>query len=127
MNVGLVDMLLNWFAEWEARKFGKGCARAMLFSANVMRYKYEGLAPTYAWLARKALTTRSNWHQIDETNFVFEGSGQTIEVTDGLSVIDVVHLVIEVELTHSLSGLQPWRAQQLKTMAHEAADSYVRR
>ncbi|MCJ7501861.1 MAG: hypothetical protein MUP80_02205 [Acidobacteriia bacterium] len=99
----------------------------MLFTANVMRYKYEGHAPTYAWLARKALTTRSNWRQLDETHFIFEGSGQKIEVTDDLSVIDVVHIVIEVEMSHNLTSLPPWRIQQLKNLAHEAADAYVRK
>ena len=123
--MGFFESVVNWFTEWEARKFGKGCARAMLFSANVMKHKYEGQAPTYAWLARKALLTRPNWNQLDGTRFTFSRSGQVIDITDDMSVMDVVHRVIEVELSHNLASVPTHRSQHLKGLAHEAADAYV--
>jgi hypothetical protein len=57
----LLDLLAIRFQEKMAKKYGKGCARAMLRSALARKEHYKGVAPnrqTYAWLARKALNTR---------------------------------------------------------------------
>jgi len=57
-----------------AERWGRWCAKAMIFSFSVAKHQYKGVAPTYAWLARKALLNRNYWKQINETDFLFEKS-----------------------------------------------------
>jgi hypothetical protein len=68
----LLDLLAERFLEKRAKKYGSGCARAMLISALAMKEHYKGVASSYAWLARKALNTRPNWKQVNETVSIYE-------------------------------------------------------
>jgi hypothetical protein len=107
-------------------RFGKGCARAMLLAALTMKHKHEGVAPTYAWLARKALETRPYWSRINETHFLYEKTGQIIEVGDEVSLSDVVQLVVEAEVESIASSLPRWRRDELCVIAWGGATDYLR-
>src|SRR5216684_7363309 len=87
-----------------AKRWGKWCAKAMLFSFTVSRHQYAGVAPTYAWFARKALSTRNNWKQVTETEFVFDKSGDKTTISDDMNLLQVIHMVINIEFAHDLAS-----------------------
>ena len=84
----------------------------------------QGVTPTYAWMARKALTTRNHWHQTNETDFVFDKTDQVVSITDDMTLLQVIHYVIEVEYGHELQEHIPWKREVLLALAHQAADQW---
>ncbi len=139
----LLDLLLERYLERGARKYGKGCARVMLIAALAMKERYKDVAPTYAWIARKALNTRPSWRQINETTFVYE-LGPIIEqpvaenkdnqlptgildVTDTMSLLDVIQEVIRTELFwHHLRDQEIWKRLELIDLALNEASKYIK-
>lgn len=140
----LLELLTERFLEKRARKYGKGCARAMLISALAMKEHYKGTAPTYAWLARKALDTRPNWKQASETHFIYEpgpnsdGSldlnqyndqpwlNGTLNITDDKSLWDVIQDVIRTELYWNyLRDLEIWKRLELMNLALNEASKFI--
>jgi hypothetical protein len=121
---GILAGFQDWYFERMARQFGRGCARAMLFSAQVMREKYKDKTPTYAWFAGQALTTRTAWRQVDSTTFMFERNGLTIKIRDEMSVLDVTQMVIMTELIWSLKGLPGYKQIALIDKAQEEAHRF---
>jgi hypothetical protein len=141
----LLDLLTERFLEKRAKKYGKGCARAMLISALAMKEHYKGVVPSYAWLARKALNTRPNWKQVSETVFIYEPgpnsdgcldpdtySGQpwlggTLDITDDKSLWDVIQDVIRTELYWNyLSDLEIWKRFELTDLALSEAAKLIK-
>jgi len=124
------DMLKERFIERRVRKYGKGCARAMAISALTMKQHYEGVAPTYAWLARKALTTRPHWQQMGETTFIYElapPSVGIIDIDDSMSLWDVIQKIIEMELYwYYLKDLEMWRKDELIELSLNEAGKYLK-
>jgi hypothetical protein len=110
-----------------AKRWGRWCAKAMVFSFTVFRHQYEGVAPTYAWLARKALSTRNDWKQINDTEFVFEKNGYEATISDDMNLLQVIHIVIDVEFGHDLEswGLPLFQRHLYLTLAHEEADKEI--
>jgi hypothetical protein len=140
----LLDSLAERFLEKRAKKYGKGCARAMLISALAMKEHYKGVAPSYAWLARKALNTRPNWKHVSETVFIYEpgpnsdGSldpdkytgqpwlGSTLDITDDMSLWDVIQDVIRTELYWNyLRDLEIWKRLELTDLALSEASKII--
>jgi hypothetical protein len=140
----LLDLLAQRFLEKRAKKYGKGCARAMLTSALAMKEHYKGVAPTYAWLARKGLNTRPHWKQVSETIFIYEhgpnsdGSldpdkysgqlwlGGTLDITDDMSLWDVIQEVIRTELYWNyLRDLEIWKRLELTDLALSEASKII--
>jgi tetratricopeptide (TPR) repeat protein len=143
----LLDMLLmlsERSLEKRARKYGKGCARIMLFSFSAMKERYKGEAPTYAWIARKALNTRPDWRQVDETTFIYEMGPKndqpmdvaeycdepwltgTLEITDVMSLWDVIQGVIRIELYwYYLRNVEIWNRLHLMELAVSEAAKYI--
>jgi hypothetical protein len=99
----------------------------MLFAFLVKKNQYEGTAPSYAWVARQAILTRSHWGQVDETTLLFEKSGEPVEIPDDSNLRSAIHTVIEIEYKHELSRLVPWECADMLRQAHFAADSYLAR
>lgn len=124
--MGILGNLQDWYFERMARQFGRGCARAMLFSAHAMHEKYKERSPTYSWLAGQALTTRIGWKQVDSTTFRFERNGLTIKIREEMSVLDVTQMVIMTELMWSLKGLPGYKQIALIDKAQEEADRFYR-
>lgn len=92
-----------------------------------MKHKYEGVAPTYAWLARKALETRPCWSRVNETHFLYDRTMLTIKISDEMSLLDVVQLVVEAEVEWVASSLPQWRRNELCVIAWGGATEYLRR
>ena len=86
------------------------------------------VAPTYAWLARKALLTRDHWKQVDETTFLFEKSGEPIQITDEMNLLHVTHLVVDVEYGYEVGTTRPpeWQKQELLLLAHYEVDQHMK-
>jgi hypothetical protein len=139
----LLDLLTERLIEKRAKKYGKGCAKAMLISALAMKEHYKGVAPTYAWLARKALNTRPQWKQVSETIFTYErgpnsdGSlddlekhqpwlNGTLDITDDMSLSDVIQDVIRTELYwYYLRDLEIWKRLELIDLALSEASKFI--
>ncbi|MBZ5506880.1 MAG: hypothetical protein LAO78_15600 [Acidobacteriia bacterium] len=99
----------------------------MTISFLAAKRKYKGVAPTYAWLARKALLTRNHWKQITETDFVFEKSGEEVTISDDMNLLKVIHIVIDTEFGHDLASwdIPLWQRHMYLHLAHEEADKAV--
>lgn len=98
----------------------------MLFAFMVKKNQYESTAPSYAWISRRALETRTHWRQVGETTMLYDPSGQVVEMSDDLNLRSVIHLVIEIEYGHELSKLTtPWECADMLCEAHSAADRYL--
>lgn len=110
-----------------AKRWGRWCAKAMIFSFTVARNQYKGVAPTYAWLARKALLNRSFWKQIAETDFVFEKSSDEITISDDMNLLHVIHLVIDIEFGYDLLTWEvpSWQRHMYLSLAHDAANKVI--
>ena len=110
-----------------AKRWGRWCANAMIISFLAARRHYKGAAPTYAWLARKALLNRNSWKQISETDFVFEKNNVEITISDDMNLLQVIHLVIDVEFGYDLLswGIPIWQCHMYLSLAHEAANKVV--
>lgn len=143
----LLDMLVMLSEkglERRARKYGKGCARVMLISFSAMKEHYKGEAPTYAWIARKALNTRPDWRQVNETTFIYEQGPKNdqpvdvaeyrdtpwltgmLEITDAMSLWDVIQEVILTELYwYYLRKLEGWKRLHLAELAVSEAAKYI--
>jgi hypothetical protein len=131
--MGFLDILVQRGLEKQARSWGKGCARVMLFSFLAAKNHYlsamvqQGINPTAAWMSRKALIDRNRWHQTNETDFVFDETGDIVSITDDMSLLQVIHYVIEIEYGYDLREVPSWRRQELLALAHEAADKWCSR
>jgi len=101
----------------------------MLFSALTARHKYKdkGVATSYAWLARKALLNRHRWKQVTETDLVFIRNSTVVSFTDDMSLVDVIHEVIDVEYDYDLSHVSDMQRVEMLMLAHAAADRYFQR
>ena len=90
-----------------------------------------GEAPNDAWLVQKTLLQRKNWSQISGTDFVFRKNakeGVTLaELSDEMSLLDVIHMVIDVEYVYEIAELEPRAKDMLLALAHQAADSFAGR
>src|SRR5271157_4095462 len=91
----------RWF-EGNARFWGKECARVMVFAFRVKKNQYESTAPSYGWIARQVILTRTHWVQVGETIMLYDRSGQTVEVPDDSNLRFAIHAVIEIEYGHEL-------------------------
>jgi len=121
-----VELLQRRWFEGNARLWGKECARVMLFAFMVKKNQYESTAPSYAWISRRALETRTDWRQVGETTMLYDPSGQVVEMSDDLTLRSVIHLVIEIEYGYELSKLTtPWECADMLREAHGAADGYL--
>ena len=125
--MGILDRLAKWKVEWSARKFGKGCARAMLFSAMILKEQYEDTAPTYAWLAMKALSARPYWRPLNENKMLYTRTNEIIDISDDMSVADVTDLVIQAEMEWYVSSMPFLRRVELTELAHREALNYFSR
>jgi hypothetical protein len=115
----------RWF-DWNARIWGKECARVMLFAFLVKKNQYESTAPTYAWVARQAMLTRPHWVQVGETAMQYDRSGQTIDVPDDSNLKYAIHAVIEIEYSYELSKMMSsWECFDMLRLAHDAADKFL--
>lgn len=123
--MGFLDALRQRRAEKHARSWGKWCARTMLLSALASKHHYKGVAPTYAWLAGKALLTRNHWRQVSETGFLFDKTGDEITISDDMNLLQVIHLVITVEYGNELIHLPSWRREELVRLADNEADRFI--
>ncbi|MFH0984276.1 MAG: hypothetical protein V1882_01945 [Candidatus Omnitrophota bacterium] len=103
--------ITDWFVEFQTKIFAKSCASAMLMSFLGMKKHYKEQAPTFAWLACKALETRPNWEQITPTVFQYRLStdGDVISIADDMSLADVVRMVVGEELDYNLRSLDATR------------------
>lgn len=136
----LFDRLL----QWRARKFGKTCAKVMLFSFQAMKERYKEAATTYAFLARKTLKTRPHWRQVSQTAFVYELGPSAdpsvsldesddeqwirgvIDIDDAMSLWDVIQDVIRTEMYwHSLKNLEAWEREELIDCALSEASKWI--
>jgi len=121
-----LELLQRRWLERNARFWGKECARVMLFAFMVKKNQYESTAPNYAWISRRALETRTHWRQVGETTMLYDRSGQAVEISDGLNLRSVIHLVIEIEYGYELSKLTTsWERADMLREAHDAADKYL--
>ncbi len=59
-----------------------------------------------------------------ERDFVFERSGESVEIDEDLSLVDVIYIVIDVEMRHNL--LPHWRQEDLLRLAQYEAVTYLR-
>lgn len=119
------DSLATSGMEKMASNAGTSIARSMLLSATTMKNFYGDAAPTYAWLARKALSARPRWQQVDEIRFRFENN-QVIEIPDSYSLLQTIHAIIEVEVSDALIDNQPqWRVVELLRLAHKAGEDFI--
>lgn len=121
-----LELLQRRWLEGNARLWGKECARVMLFAFMVKKNQYESTAPNYAWISRQALQTRTHWQQVGETTMLYDRSGQTVEISDGSSLRNVIHMVTEVEYGYELIKLTtPSERANMLREAHNAADKYL--
>lgn len=71
----MMESLAAGTADRMAKNAGRSAARAMMLAALTMKHHYGAAAPSYAFLARKALSTRPYWKQVGEKHFQYERSG----------------------------------------------------
>jgi hypothetical protein len=110
-----------------AKRWGRWCANAMVIGFLAAKRKYDGVAPSYAWLARKTLLQRSDWKEISETEFLFEKNEVEVTISDDMNLLQVIHIVIDVEFGYELES---WRLPLFQrhlylALAHEEADKKV--
>lgn len=141
----LFELLMDRILERRVRKYGKGCARAMLISFLAMKEHYKEEAPTYAWLARQALNTRPHWKQTSQITFVYDLGPSidqpidldkyretpwltgTLDITDGMSLWDVVQGVMQTELYwHYLRSIAIWKRFEFMDFALKEAAKYLK-
>jgi len=130
-------------AKRRAQKYGKGCARAMLRTFNIVKNSYKGEIPTHALLLRETLDARPYWNQVGES-FRYKKapdfdtsldptdySGKlwltgTIEITDEMSLLDVTQDVLRTELYwFYLRDLEIETRFELMDVALETAEKYI--
>jgi len=130
-------------AKRRMQKYAKGCARAMLSSFNIMKDSYKGEIPTHGLLLRETLDTRPYWNQVGES-FRYKKapdfdasldptdySGKlwltgNIEITDEMSLLDVIHDVMRTELYwFYLRDLEIETRFELMEVALESAEKYI--
>jgi len=131
-------------AKRRVQKYAKGCARAMLISFTTMEHYYKDEVPTHALLLRETLDTRPYWNQVGES-FRYKKtpdfgdasldptdySGKlwltgTIEITDEMSLLDVIHDVMRTELYwFYLRDLEIETRFELMDVALETAEKYI--
>jgi len=121
-----LEHLQRRWLDGNARFWGKECARLMLLAFLVKKNQYESTAPTYAWVARQAILTRTHWRQVGETTMLYDRSGQTVDVPDDSNLKFAIHAVIEIEYSFEISKLTtPWECADMVRLAHDAADTYL--
>ena len=122
------ENLSLWWLKRNARIWGNGCARIMLFAYSVKWRQYKSTHSDPDWIARRALLTRANWKQFDETTLIYEPNGQMVEIVDGLGVVHAIHAVIEIEYEYLLgqrTGIHIMERMDMLRAAHQAADEFV--
>lgn len=98
----------------------------MLFAFLVKKEQYKSTAPTFAWIARRAMLERTHWQQVGETTMLYDRSGQTIEIPDDSDLRLAIHAVIEIEYSYEIGRLvSPWECADMVREAHDAADKYI--
>lgn len=125
-----LENLSSWWLRRNARVWGSGCARVMLFAYSVKWNQYKSSHSDPDWIARQTLLTRTNWRQFDETTLIYDPNGQMVEITDGLGVVHAIHAVIEVEYEYLLSRRTTIHIMERMDMlraAHDAADHLIAR
>lgn len=122
------EHLQRRWLEGNARFWGKECARVMVFAFRVKKNQYETTAPSYAWIARQVILTRTHWRQIGEITMLYDRSGQTVDLPDNSNLRFAIHAVIEIEYGHELKRLlkmNPWECSDMVRLAHDAAEKYL--
>lgn len=112
-------VIINSIIKWQVKNYAKGCTRAMLSSALAFKEHCKGQPMTYAFLARKALSTRPNWKQINETEFIFTKTNNSITITEEMSLKNVIDLVVAEELIDSLNNMSKSEYDNLLQIALE--------
>jgi hypothetical protein len=125
----ILDIFRRKAVEKAARRWGRWNAKSMMISFLAMENHYKGVAPTYAWLARKVLLTRSHWEQVGEITFCFDKSDQHVDITDDMTLLQVMHIVIDVEYAYELRdlGLPAWEQTDLLRLAHAETDRCIKK
>lgn len=123
--MGIISSLFNKFIEIRSYKIGKGIARAMFISALAMKEHYKDSAPSYAFIAGKALDTRPKWKRIDVVTFEYEPSGNQIKISDKQSIKDVIHMIVDVETEYIFNALPFERIEELTELSNKAVDDYL--
>jgi len=134
-------------AKRRVQKYAKGCARAMLISFTTMKNFYKDETPTNELLLREALDARPYWNQVEigERGYRYKQapdfdasldptdySGKlwltgTIEITDEMSLLDVIHDVMRTELYwFYLRDLEIETRFELMDVALETAEKYIK-
>jgi hypothetical protein len=124
--MSVIGRLLDGLNNRKAEKFGRDCTKAMLLSALVLKDKFRDIAPSYAWLARRAIATRAYWKQVSENSVRYERTGETFDINDGYSVADAIGVVIEAEMNWMCSAAESWRRSELRMFALAASLEYLR-
>ncbi|RQW86459.1 MAG: hypothetical protein EHM79_09635 [Geobacter sp.] len=125
--MGIIGLLFNKFMDNRSYKTGKGIAGAMFMSSLAMKEHYKESAPSYAWIAGKALETRPKWKRIDEVTFEHEPSETQIEISDKQSIKDVIHMIVEVEIEYIFSSLPYGRIEELLNLSNKAVNDYFKK
>lgn len=110
-----------------ARSRGKWYTQAMLYGFGSIAECHKGDART-GWLAGKALLARNYWSQVGETGFYFDRSGSTIQIPHDMTLMEVIHLLINVEFGYALSKkkrLSDFEREQLLRLAHAEAERFA--
>lgn len=115
--------------EKAAARWGRWCANVMVIAFLAAKRKYKGVAPTYAWLARRALSNRNAWRQISDTAFLFEKTGEEVVITDEMNLLQVIHIVIDIEFGHEISSWNVGSGERdaYLRLAHSGADKIALR
>ena len=123
--MGFFQQLFSGATDKYAAKWGRWCARMCVLTLSIKKNQYEGVAPSYGWLAMQVVLARNSWRQVDETTVRFEKSGQTLEISPYSSMLDAIHMIIDVEYGFQLRDLEVGHRANLLRVAHESADKYV--
>jgi hypothetical protein len=124
----LFENLSQWWLKKNARIWGSGCARVMLFTYSVKWNQYKSNHSDPDWIARQALLTRADWRQLDETTLIYEPNGEMVEIVDGLGVVHAIHAVIEIEYEYLLgrrTTIHILERMDMLRAAHHAADEFI--
>lgn len=111
--------IVNSIIKWQVKNYAKGCTRAMLSSALAFNEYHKGKDVTYAFLAKKALSTRPDWKQITEAEFMFSKTNNSITITEEMSLKNIIDLVISEELIDYLSNMSGLEYDNLLNIALE--------
>lgn len=124
-QMGWVQKFRHMRRQAKSEAWGRMCARVMAFGFQMNKQKYRGVAPTYAWLARKTLVQRNHWQQLSETELIFDKNGIRITIPDDATGLQVILDVIAVEYGNTLVDLPAGDQAAYVYYAQHEAERYV--